>query len=75
MVQSLRSQGLWFQGIGFRGLLGGYGVVISIVTLLITLLRTTHEPPSRTWGLRTYKCAGVGARCLLLEELLERRSE
>ena len=53
MVQSLRSQGLWFQGIGFRGLLGGYGVVISIVTLLITLLRTTHEPPSRTWGLRT----------------------
>ena len=52
-------------GLGLGGLLGGSGVVISgvispliwlisIVTLLITLLITTHEPPSRdqAWGLR-----------------------
>ena len=46
---------------GFKGLLEGSGVVtsrvispliwvISIVTLLITLLITTHEPQSRVKG-------------------------
>ena len=48
---------------GFRAVLGGSWVVISgvispliwvitIVILLITLLITTHEPPSRGLGLR-----------------------
>ena len=50
-------------GVGFRRVLGGSWVVISwvvspliwvisIATLLITLLITTHEPPSRVWDLR-----------------------
>ena len=50
-------------GFGAYGLLGGSWVVISgvirplskvisMVALLITLLRTTHEPPSRVWGWR-----------------------
>ena len=52
----------WGLGFKHRGLLGGSWVVISgvvsplvwvisIVTLHITLLITTHEPPSRCLGL------------------------
>ena len=52
---------------GLKGLLGGSGVVtsgvvspliwvISIVTLLISLLIITHEPPSRGLGLKALGC-------------------
>ena len=31
--------------------------IITLVTLLITPLKTTHEPPSRIWGFKAWQAS------------------